>query len=515
MSKFTYEKVGQYGDEVVDYIKKKNGVVLAEAGGGTFTIDISDKSVFDKFAKMVKKRKYFDAADYARKNFFKVLEPKDRPKKYESLRWTQLEKKIFSSKNLSIETPQQEQITLLIIKNVLGSDTKSWKTFDEMFHAKGSKIKKIFPDLDKLDDWWDHFDLQFREIKGLSGFPNDKYDVYLYNGTDSFMQYITHYVTKDLDVYSQKDTWNPADIWLMKSDWKKKYLPMFNKIKEKLDESKKTKVKKKTYTGEDAIRELNGILKKAYKPDRDIVGISLKKSNLKKLKFTEFNLQANAKDQKLPNVDFDKIKLDVRYNEKKGFISKTSYFFVSDGKRGAYKCAYKSNTGQSLGNITYEFLPDGSASAFLGKVPKDKLENLFGEFIKENPNEGTMSPRIMPRHTLLPEEWSKDVEKEWKHMVSTIKGNFTKGLEAQGLDNFVENLKTSYTKYSKIKNRSYKQKRGGIVIENATAMQNVWFTYILALLKEKNKLINFVTMCYYFAQKKGQKWNFGPFGKLY
>ena len=92
---------------------------------------------------MVKKRKYFDAADYARKNFFKVLEPKDRPKKYESLRWTQLEKKIFSSKNLSIETPQQEQITLLIIKNVLGSDTKSWKTFDEMFHAKGSKIKKI------------------------------------------------------------------------------------------------------------------------------------------------------------------------------------------------------------------------------------------------------------------------------------------------------------------------------------------------------------------------------------
>ena len=122
----------------------------------------------------------------------------------------------------------------------------------------------------------------------------------------------------------------------------------------------------------------------------------------------------------------------------------------------------------------------------------------------------------MPRHSLLPEKWNTAVETEWKNMVSTIKSNFTsKELQAQGLNEFVGNLKTSYTKYSEIKNRSDKQKRGGIVIENATAMQNVWFTYILALLKKHNKLIDFVTMCYYFSQKKGQKWNFGPFGELY
>jgi hypothetical protein len=512
MSNFSYEKVGQYGDEVIKHIKKENGVILASDGGGTFTIDISPSSVFDKFTKMVQKREYFKAADYLKDNYFKILDPEDRPKKYESLRWTQIEKKIFSSKNLSIDTKQQEQITLLIIQYVLGSNTQTWKTFDQMFHAKDSKIKKIFPDLDKLDDWWNHFDLQFREITKLNKFPNDKYDVYLYDGKGSFMDYITKYVTEDLKVYSKKDSWNPADIWLMKSDWKRKYVPMFDKIKEKLDKGISS------YTGEDAIRELNGILKKAYKkPERDIVGISLKKSNLKKLDFTEFNLEVNAKDQKLPNVDFDKIELDVKYDKQKNlFTSKTAYFFVNDGKLGAYKCAYKSNTGQSLGNITYEFLPAGSAAAFLGKVPKDKLENLFGEFIKTNPNKGTMSPKVMPRHSLLPEKWNTAVETEWKNMVSTIKSNFTsKELQAQGLNEFVGNLKTSYTKYSEIKNRSDKQKRGGIVIENATAMQNVWFTYILALLKKHNKLIDFVTMCYYFSQKKGQKWNFGPFGKLY
>lgn len=61
---------------------------------------------------------------------------------------------------------------------------------------------------------------------------------------------------------------------------------------------------------------------------------------------------------------------------------------------------------------------------------------------------------------------------------------------------------------------------------NSTMMQMVDFLNILQLLivklgktERKNKKIpsfeEVLTEVFYYAQKKGQKWDFGPFGKLY
>ena len=55
---------------------------------------------------------------------------------------------------------------------------------------------------------------------------------------------------------------------------------------------------------------------------------------------------------------------------------------MSDKNEASYKLAYKSNTGSGIGNITYEFLPSSKASAFLGKVPKDKLKEWLIDQIK-------------------------------------------------------------------------------------------------------------------------------------
>ena len=59
-------------------------------------------------------------------------------------------------------------------------------------------------------------------------------------------------------------------------------------------------------------------------------------------------------------------------------------------------------------------------------------------------------------------------------------------------------------------------------------MQMIDFTFILALMRtqevmdtidgtifKKSLLQQFLTKSYYFAQKRGVKYNFGPFGKLY
>ncbi len=161
MSNFEYNKIGQYGNEVKDYIIANNGVLKA-IDGKEYTIETDKKSFFgrkDGFKDRVESNKFVLlqtelSADKGKTNQFEIKsdgyppgtknpDGKIRDSKYETLGWKQIQKAgVFSSKNISIDTKQQEMITLLIIKNVLGDDGKTYKSFDEMFNAKNSQIKK-------------------------------------------------------------------------------------------------------------------------------------------------------------------------------------------------------------------------------------------------------------------------------------------------------------------------------------------------------------------------------------
>jgi hypothetical protein len=297
------------------------------------------------------------------------------------------------------------------------------------------------------------------------------------------MDFITKIVTVDNKWYSKKDSWNPADIWLIKKGKLREYTDAISKSKH--------------------VGEVNRILRIAYSR-KHICGISLKKSNLTKLNFEEVNLELRPGKQDLPDVIVDKIKLDCTFNDKtKQFTSKTSYLFVKEGTVG-FKLAYKSNTGDTnLGNITYEFLATQGASAFLGKVPKDRLKHMIKTFLAED---GVNGAKKMPQHQFLPKKWTRRAELVWSEKVKIINAEF-KYAEIKDLNNFVKNLKTAYG-------------GGDITPNTATIMQMVEFTYILAMMQRKkeqgkNKLQEFATSCFYFAQKKGQKYEFGPFGKLY
>ena len=496
MSAFAYDKVGQYGKEVVTYIERSKGVLKA-TDQKQYTISLDKGSTYSLFADLIKKEKFDAAETLVRQRQFEVLEPKVRPDRFTTLGWTQIEKSVFSSKNITIDTKQQEMITLLIIKNVLGDDGKTYKSFDEMFNAKKSEIRDIFPDLSKLPSWYNHFDLQFREITKTPNFPNGSYNVYLYDGKASFMDYVSDLVTssnkydnKGLGLYSKKDSWDPADIWLVKSKQiQDNYIKKFEQIKRNFTEGFYAENKFQS------IKDINTILKDAYHK-RDIVGISLKKSNQKTLKYTEFNLEASPFDQKLPDIKFDSIALDASYNKDKGFNSKTSYVYVTDKGQESFKLAFKSNTGGGkIGNITYEFLPSSAASAFLGKVPKDKLK----EWLVEQIDTQNDSSIYMPQGSKLNEKFDPAYKSQWENKVELIKKHFGDFTE---LDNFVDNLEKSYNKF-------------GLSVKNSSMMQMVDFVWIMAKLKENNNLIKFLSMSYYFAQKKGQIYNFGPFGKLY
>jgi hypothetical protein len=322
------------------------------------------------------------------------------------------------------------------------------------------------------------------------------------------MKYISDLVTKDMDLYSQKDSWNPADIWLIKSKaseskWKKK----LDAIAEELKTGKDAKNRIGQYTEDSylAIQHINFLLRQAHK-DRDIVGISLKKSDGKTLNYTEFNLQT-AKGYKgdLPEIKFNGIKLDCSYDKKNHkFESKTSYVYVKDKTDDAYKLAYKSNTGTGVGNITYEFLPVGKASAQLGKVPKDELKKWLKEQVDLYKGTEKLEVR-MPQTKKLPPKWTDSDLALRKKKVELIKKQFGHWPEVNvpALDNYITNLADSYLHGP------------GVTEANSSIMQMVDFTWILAKLQEQDKLTNFITLNFYFAQKKGITYNFGPFGKVY
>ena len=543
MSVFKYEKIGQYGNEVKDYIIANDGVLKAK-DGKDYRIRIDSKSYFarkDGFKDRIDNKEYIELNEELRNTQFEIAEwPDDsidkngrlKDLKYKTLGWTQLEKKVFSSKNITIDTDEQEKISLKIFEYVLGNKTQNWRDFAEMFRAGEDRngkavsgVAKIFPELDKLPDWWEHFTLQFLEIQKKTKFPNNSFDVYQYDGTGSFMKYISDLVVKEMNLYTQKDSWNPADIWLIQTEKiKQHYTKEFNKISKKLQGGK--------INGNQAIQQINKKLKEAF-ADNLIVGISLKKSDGKKLNYKTFNMQANPNDAAdLPNINFDRIQLDCSYDEATGtFKSKTSYAFVKDGKEGAYKLSYKSNTGKSVGNITYEFLASGSASAFLGKVPKDRVKDFLAEnvelMIKTQPipfpARSKKSSKIfgnpfvteMAQNVLLPVTMNKETVKMYKMKVAVIKNAFGNGPSTlTDLDNFPKHLSHSYTHANNAGEK-------GLSIKNSTMMQMVEFTYQMAQMKNTRSgsaddmLQEFLTKAYYFAQKRGQIYNFGPFGKLY
>ena len=250
MSTFTYEKIGQYGNEVKDYIIANDGVLKAK-DGKDYRIRIDSKSYFakrDGFKDRIENREYIELNEELRKTQFEIAEwPDDsidkngrlKDLKYKTLGWTQLEKKVFSSKNITIDTDEQEEISLKIFEYVLGRKTQNWRDFAEMFHSKNSAVQKIFPDLDKLPDWWEHFTLQFSQIKKETNLPNNKFDVYQYDEPGNFMDYISDLVVKEMNLYTQKDSWNPADIWLIQTEKiKQHYIKEFNKISKNLQGGK-------------------------------------------------------------------------------------------------------------------------------------------------------------------------------------------------------------------------------------------------------------------------------------
>ena len=412
--------------------------------------------------------------------------------------WKEIDKARFSGKGeATISTAQQEEFSLLIFKELLASRTSNWPSFSVMYEDKKSGLKKIFPKVMTGSAWYKHFDLQFREIINTTKLPIGNFDVYDLNTPGGFMDFITKTMTggsgsklRAEDVFSKKDNWNPADIWLLNKNKSAKYITALK--------------------GAASTPEVNDILRTAFN-DNAIVGVSLKKTHGKKLEYELVNLEINVKSQKLPDITFLDIRVDTKTKETNGapvFEKKGGSVLISY-KDAKHVLAFRSSTG-TKSNIVYEYGKSGAA-AQLGKIPKEELAKNLKKLVNER------VPVWSKYHTNIP--WSDEIEKEWNTKVALIKKQFPtasinnvfpqKGLKGKLLapgdeNNFVANLRAQW------------KESNGLSNKNWIMIQVIDFIYILAKIDAlgPKSLVNFLTVSFYLAQKKGIKSGFGPFGKL-
>ncbi len=471
-------------------------------------------------------------------------------------------------KAFKINTAQQELITLAIFKQVLNKDTPAWTTFDKMYADPKSGLKKIHPGLRheplEENDWWQSFNAQFEGIPALitkNKLKANHYEVFNRDGTGvtdkqhNFMDYITALITKgpasgspaaklgwspaDLAMFAKKDSWNPADIWLIDTVGSKR---VYDHVIKDLEKAQ-------------SVVEVNVIMQQAYR-DKIIKGISLKKNRGTKeqLIFEEVNLIDTHLPKTLPKVKIIEIQFDPHFDwdatKKKGtkvFTSVTSVIVLQEEtSKKLYNLAFRSNQSD-LKDITYEFKEQGMPSQ-LGKIPKDRMlatikdmkltgvPKKFPAVVDHNSKyDKTHWNAVCPAvgSLLKAYKWtvgdqSKQYKQPWQEYKKTKQDEMRKKLKDP---KYTFNDKEEYKKHkaamtTKNKTASWEAFRENLEISlkakgrikgNSIMMQMVDFLYVFAMLKSSMKddeFILFLTHLFYWAQKKGHEWHFGPFGKM-
>ena len=403
--------------------------------------------------------------------------------------------------NISISdaefTAMQELATAFICKRAF-KDNKSFnsaeaiikdgptkKGLEDIFTYQGKLLLKFsLPIQGKTveDKWLNTFYLQQKKL--LSEFSNAKFTVF--NREGGFMDFITDLI-KDKFGVSRKDSWDPADIWLIKDS------PKFrNKIKKELEGPR----------GTQTIKELNAIMRSMFQK-REIVGISLKLISGQTARYEEVNV-TDSFFKKLENMqgeyDFRLSRIVCKLSLKGDgqFSTQDTNIFLKDSSKEIAKFQLKGNTTSRLSNLKFEGTEIGASAARLGKAPLNLVEKLSSAVDKDLYNSKTKQNGNYPTTTAEYQKTKGSYEKMFEILT---KSNLVKDLGINTKKQFSDNM-------IKVFNGSTPW------IANIKLMQ-VYYVQKLLTVKEQDRN-EYLTDLLFLSQKKGNKvFDFGPFGKLY
>jgi len=378
----------------------------------------------------------------------------------------------------------KDNVTFNSVEDII-KDTVTKEGLEEQFKYQGQKTLEFeLPINNKSTEgkWINTFYLQQKKL--LAEFSNAKFTVF--NREGGFMQFMIDLIREKFNI-SRKDSWNPADIWLIKEP------KVFReKIQRELDGPK----------GTQTIKELNAIMRSMFQK-REVVGISLKLISGKQAKYEEINVSEDF-FKKLENMEGDfnfrvskiVLKLGLKGNDQ--FATQDTVIFLKDKSKEVAKFQLKGNTTSRLANLKFEGTEIGASAARLGKAPLNLVEQLSKLYDRDLYNSRTKANGNYPTNY----KQFKERKKEYKDMFNRVsKNSFVKDIGAKNEEEFCNNM------YAVFEGREPH-------IANAKLMQ-LYFVDKLLQLKESDQN-EYLTDLLFIAQKKGNKvFDFGPFGKLY
>ena len=393
-------------------------------------------------------------------------------------------------------TAMQEKATAFILQRAF-KDNKIFAKVEDIIKDKSTKdgLEKIFksgnnqifkfnlPVQSKTpeDTWLTTFFLQQQRL--LKEFSNSNFTVF--NRDGGFMNFISDLIKAKFNI-SRKDSWNPADIWLIKQ------VNVFReKIKKELEGP----------SGTQTIKELNAMMRNMFQ-NREVVGISLKKISGKQAQYEEINVDESffkRIEYGSGEYDFKLSKITLKLNLKgDAFATQDTWIFLKDSVKDIAKFQLKGNTTSRLSNLKFEGTEIGAAAARLGKAPLNLVEKLSSMADPKLYNATTKANGNYPTNS---DEFEKR-QKEFTSMFTrVIKHPEVKDIGIKTEKEFVFNmLKVFATKQSHIAN---------------IKLMQLYFVDRLMMLKPEVRN-EFLTDLLFISQKKGDKvFDFGPFGKLY
>ena len=432
-------------------------------------VSFTDKTS-EKIIKTQSVRTFLNAVkNHNKTEVLKVLRSgKEYNEVFNGRRWIDIEKNQYSKKQASDAktTKMQELASLYAIQSSIESN--GYSSFYDFITKLRPALIKIYPD---INENWERAIYQ-QQLKVQKEVGNTQFNHY--SRDDGFMEFITGLVRKQYKI-SQKDTWNPADIWLVSE---------YGKIKNTLNKIIKD--------NETSLQEFNAILAGMFH-NREIIGISLKYISGSTAQWEAVNLENsdvfdNDKYQFSYDSAFASFKLKSPSSKELENID--SKILIS-GKGTTIKLQLI-RASNAFSNISIQGTDLSAPGARLGAAPIEMVSKLF---ISANLNGRRW--RSYKNYPQSLEEYDKE-KSIHERRFATLMRNRGVDLGVSQVKKFSENIRTVF-------------EAGDPSAANTKLNQLDLLNEVFRL--SGQKLDYFLTSLCYLAQKKGKV--FGPFAKIY
>ena len=403
----------------------------------------------------------------------------------------------------SVFTAMQEKATAFIFKRSYLSPKKRFKSGEDIVKDKDTVkgLKEIFvlngkqlfnytlpwsQNQEKV--WFETFYKQHEKI--LDVFPNAKFTIFDRDDKNGFMEWFQKLI-KDYFKISKKDSYNPADIWLID----KKEVNRKTILKE-LNQDSATRT----------IAELNQVMRSLYN-EKKVVGLSLKlvsgqtakyeRVNLDEKFFKDLEAKEGVYDYKLSDI---KIDLTTTGSGKRANW-KTQDTVISLSLNNVVKVKFqvKGNGTSKLENLKIEGSGVGE-KARLGKAPL----LLIGKLTSGKPYKKVFQNKFadFPKNIKEFTKQSKKYNDMFSELEKSCKKNNIRLTTNISSKDFIKQMKIAFEGEKPW-------------IANSKLMQ-LTFVHMICSMANKDMIDEYVTDILFLAKKEGRTiFQFGPFGKLY